>query len=197
MAKATAPLFSFTARGALAKALVYFPWKGINCVRQYVIPTNPQTDLQTSQRNKLTAAVTAFHAASYTTLDLSAWTRFAGTLAKVMTGFNAMCRAHINEAVAGGTWEAMSDVRASAVVTTGFNVDISKASGGNAPVLRWGTRATYMPNNVSMGDLTGDEWEEDVTGMEADTDVYYTVDVGAAGTDFGRVGIYKQRTAAS
>lgn len=63
MAKLKGPLFSFGASGAIGKTLVYFPWKGIDCVREYVIPANPQSGPQTTQRGFLTAAVAAIHAA--------------------------------------------------------------------------------------------------------------------------------------
>ncbi|GAI68425.1 unnamed protein product [marine sediment metagenome] len=63
MAKLKAPLLSFGASGAIAKAVVYFPWKGLNVAREYVIPANPRTALQTTQRGYLTAAVDGVHAA--------------------------------------------------------------------------------------------------------------------------------------
>ncbi|GAJ23952.1 unnamed protein product, partial [marine sediment metagenome] len=62
MAKLKAPLLSFGASGAIAKAVVYFPWKGLNVAREYVIPSNPRTKLQTDQRDYLTDAVETIHA---------------------------------------------------------------------------------------------------------------------------------------
>lgn len=61
MAKLKAPLLSFGASGAIAKAVVYFPWKGLNCAREYVIPANPKTTAQNTQRGYLTDAVAAIH----------------------------------------------------------------------------------------------------------------------------------------
>jgi len=43
MVKVTGPMQSFTASGKLANSIVFFGWKGIACVRQYVIPRNPQS----------------------------------------------------------------------------------------------------------------------------------------------------------
>ncbi|MBA7567642.1 hypothetical protein ES708_09357 [subsurface metagenome] len=63
MAKLKAPLMSFGASGAIAKAIVYFPWKGLNVAREYVIPSNPKTTLQTTQRGYLSDAVDGIHAA--------------------------------------------------------------------------------------------------------------------------------------
>lgn len=62
MAKVKAPLFSFGASGKLADALVYFPWKGLDVVRSYVIPANPKTAGQVTQRGYVTAAVAKIHA---------------------------------------------------------------------------------------------------------------------------------------
>lgn len=50
MAKVTGPLFSMGARGKLGKAIVYSAWKGINVVREYLIPANPQTGPQGDRR---------------------------------------------------------------------------------------------------------------------------------------------------
>lgn len=50
MAKVTGPLFSIGARGKLGKAIVYSAWKGINVVREYLKPANPQTGDQGDRR---------------------------------------------------------------------------------------------------------------------------------------------------
>lgn len=63
MAKVKAPLFSLGASGALGKALVFFGWKGLDVVREYVIPANPKTTAQVAHRAHLTEAVVAIHAA--------------------------------------------------------------------------------------------------------------------------------------
>ena len=63
MAKLKAPLFTFSDSGKIADSLVYFGWKGLNVVRSYVVPANPKTDAQTTQRGYLTEAVAAIHTA--------------------------------------------------------------------------------------------------------------------------------------
>jgi hypothetical protein len=50
MAKVTGPLYSMSASGKLADAMVYFGWKGINVVRGWVKPANPQSASQGDQR---------------------------------------------------------------------------------------------------------------------------------------------------
>ncbi|KKM85763.1 hypothetical protein LCGC14_1285780 [marine sediment metagenome] len=196
MAKVKAPLFSFEARGKLADALVYFPWKGIDAVRTHVIPANPQTAAQITQRGYMTGAVAAWHAASYLANDIAAWNRLANLAATSRSGFNRMVEEWINEAILGGTWEPISDVLVTVIGAAGFQVNLTKASGGNAPTLRWGTSPTNMPENNVMTDNTLDDWEYAPTGLNASTLYYFTVDVGATGVDWARLGIYTQRTTA-
>ena len=50
MAKVSGPLFSMGARGALGKAIVFSAWKGINVVREWLTPANPQTGKQGDRR---------------------------------------------------------------------------------------------------------------------------------------------------
>ena len=46
MAKVDGPLFSLEARGKIADAMVFFPWKGRHIVRQWLKPTNPKSTTQ-------------------------------------------------------------------------------------------------------------------------------------------------------
>lgn len=197
MAKLSAPLLSFEARGKIANALVYFPWKGINAVRQYVIPANPRTAAQTTQRGYMTAAVTAWHAAPYDALDVTAWNRYAGVLAKIMSGFNAMIKAHVDEALLGNTWERLRNGSSSNQDDTTFDVTVQKIGGGNAPTCHYGTRKTHFPDSEVLGDIGGATWSVELTGLSADTLYYFYFDVGASGTDYARTGIYQQRTDAA
>jgi hypothetical protein len=43
MAKVTGPLYSMSASGKIANAMVFFGWKGTNVVRQWLKPSNPQS----------------------------------------------------------------------------------------------------------------------------------------------------------
>lgn len=194
MAKVTAPLFSFGASGQLAKALVYFPFKGLDVVRSYVIPANPNSSAQQTQRGHMTDAVDEWHDAGYTDDDRSAWNRFASTLGAGLSGFNALVRTFIDEEVAGGTWERMANLVLSAVGADTFTATVDKVSAGNVPVIHWGVSPTFMPNTQVLVDQTGNEWEVVVGSLTASTLYYFYIDSGTPGTDFGRVGIYTQRT---
>jgi hypothetical protein len=50
MAKTTAPLLSFGSRGQIGKTMVASKWRGINYMRQYVVPGNPNTIAQQAVR---------------------------------------------------------------------------------------------------------------------------------------------------
>lgn len=92
MARLNGPLFSLDARGKLANALVYSGWKGISTARQYVVPANPQTAAQTTQRGYITSAVAAWKNYITAAEARAAWNRMALTLAGALSGFNAFVR---------------------------------------------------------------------------------------------------------
>jgi len=107
MAKVNAPLFSFNASGKLANSLVYFGWKGIDAVRSYVTPSNPNTAAQQTQRGYFTAAVSAIHAAlalaanSLDAADKAANALLASTFPTPRTWFNQIVKLWCDAKVAG------------------------------------------------------------------------------------------------
>lgn len=102
MAKLKGPLFSLGAAGAVGKTLVYFGWKGLDVVREYVIPANPKTDPQKLQRGYLIAAVAAIHLSQADTLhplvgkDASAYALWGSIFPTPRTWFNQACKAWID-----------------------------------------------------------------------------------------------------
>ncbi|MBA7534362.1 hypothetical protein ES705_26608 [subsurface metagenome] len=106
MAKLKAPLMSLGASGKLANTLVFFPWKGINAVREYVIPANPKTALQTTQRSYLSGAVAGVHAAMadatnpLKSIDQVAYAALAAAKGRIITWFNQAVKLWIDAKVA-------------------------------------------------------------------------------------------------
>lgn len=90
MALLTTPLLSFTARGKLAKTLVYSAWKGLATARQYVVPANPNSADQQTQRNAMTGVV-SFYRNYMAAEGATAWNLAASVLSSAMSGFNAFC----------------------------------------------------------------------------------------------------------
>jgi hypothetical protein len=62
MAKVILPLLSSSASGQIAKAMVHFPWNGLNVVRRWGIPANPKSATQGDQRMILGGMAKAFGA---------------------------------------------------------------------------------------------------------------------------------------
>ncbi len=93
---------SLGASGALGKALVFFPWKGLDVVREYVVPTNPDTTLQQTQRDHLKDAVALVHSAQaraanpLNETDQIAYAALASTKAEVMTWFNQVVKLYLD-----------------------------------------------------------------------------------------------------
>jgi hypothetical protein len=106
MAKVNAPLFSFNATGKLAKSLVYFGWKGLDAVRSYVIPANPQTAAQVTQRGYFTEAVAKIHTCLALAThkldadDKAAYANLASTRATPRTWFNEIAKLWVDVRVA-------------------------------------------------------------------------------------------------
>lgn len=88
MAKITGPLLSFSARGSIGKTIVAASWKGRGYMRQHVIPSNPNTTAQQSQR-----ALFRWINAVYKTapsIVTEAWDAYAS--GQVMTGRNGFVK---------------------------------------------------------------------------------------------------------
>lgn len=109
MAKTTSPLLSMGASGKIGNTMVFFPWKGINAVRQWLVPANPKSTKQTTQRGYMTAFVSKVHEAMSDESnplnedDKTAYAKLAQTLGKVATWFNAAAKEWMDTKVAQKT----------------------------------------------------------------------------------------------
>ena len=107
MAKLKGPLFSLGASQQLGKTLVFFPWKGINAVREYVIPANPDTQAQKDQRDYVRKGVAMVHTAQADTMnpitsaDQIAYSALAAAKGRIMTWFNQAIKLWIDTKVDG------------------------------------------------------------------------------------------------
>ncbi|MBA7637384.1 hypothetical protein ES703_45028 [subsurface metagenome] len=197
MAKLKMPLGSLGASGQIGKALVYFPWKGLNVVREHVVPANPKSTAQRAQRTLFTAAVAAYHTALYNSLDMTAWARYAGTIKASMTGFNAMVRTHVKEGILGNAWELLHQVEMATITDTDFVAFVGADDGGNAPVLHYGTSKTFMPDTFDMTVYGTDVWAAQPAGLTPETLYYFWISMGTSAADYARTGIYSVRTLAA
>jgi len=88
MPKTTAPLLSFGASGQIGKTLVASKWRGRQYMREYVIPSNPQTTEQSLTRNTFTWLQRVYKTAP--ALFIAPWARYI--TGKVLTDRNAFTK---------------------------------------------------------------------------------------------------------
>jgi len=195
--KLKAPLLSFGARGAISKSVVFFGWKGIDCAREYVVPANPKTAAQMTQRGHLEDAVDEWHGAVYTADDRTAWNRYAGVLAQIMSGFNAFVRSFIQNAIAGNTWWRLKNGRFTGVTASQFFFWVDATAGAPNCKCYVGTSKTFFPYSDTMPQVDGGQFRAQVPGLLPDTLYYVYATRGEGTAQYGRTGIYQVRTLAA
>ena len=199
MAILKAPLFSLGARQQLGKALVFFGWKGLDVVREYVIPANPKTTKQKAQRDKLTDAVDAVHTAQADATnplnqdDVSAYALWAGVVQRATTWFNQAVRNYIDVLVAGNLPCLCSN--GSLVNTTPGQLDCSiylwEATCA-AGKFFWGTSKTALINTEDAVILT-QEATATISDLTKGTKYFVQFRADAADPSEGaRSGIYTE-----
>lgn len=194
MAKVILPLGSFSASGQIGRAFVYFPWKGIKCVREYIIPANPNTAGQQTQRAIFTSAVDGYHSTGYSDADLTAWRKKAGQSSTPLTYFNQVVKDTIDTLVAGDEWFAIHEMVVSILTATSFTVTVECGADHTAK-LYWGVNPGYMPNEVEDG-WAGGEVNFALADLPAGTWIYFYVINTESGYG-GNTGIYAQKTPAT
>lgn len=195
MAKLKAPLLSLGAAGAIGKSIVYFPWKGIDAVREYIVPANPRSTAQVAQRTHLTNAIAYWHANQYTDPDRIAWNRYAGTLAKIMSGFNSMMKECIARLIAGHGWNVISQIEVNTPTVVGFDVDVENSVVGLPLRARIGTSRTHFPTAVDLVDDGDGTYSLTWAGGATGVDYYVYLEHFIAATWWRTSGIYHVKTA--
>jgi hypothetical protein len=171
MAKIKMPLMGMEASGQLGKTLVYFNWKGLNCARMHVTPSNPNTASQQARRTLLSDAVDDFHDTALTDTDIDGWRRLASIQAKPMTYFNVYVKKYIDTDDASETWPAFhNDATAS---TTPEEIDFSiDGETGLTAYVRYGNSPSYMPNTQLLTEAAG-TYTETVASLDEGAVIYY------------------------
>lgn len=194
MAKLIAPLFSFSARGQLAKTLVYSGWKGIDDVRSYVIPANPQTADQQQQRSYFTDGVDAWHNTGLVSDDVTSWNRYAGVQSRPQSGFNLFVANVIRLRQAGVAAVAIDMGFNGGIVDSGVgqvDMTIEEAGGGVSVNFHWGYSPTSLINVVN-GVETANVWNANNVPVNSGVTVFMRAVINDAGPDpIGYSGIYR------
>jgi len=100
MAKVTGPLYSMSASGKIADAMVHFKWKGLAVVRQWLKPANPMSGDQGDVRLILGGLGRASKAAKDTSLFREDAKTFAGTDNTWVSKFVQYIRQNVLDTVA-------------------------------------------------------------------------------------------------
>ena len=194
MAKVNLPLMSASASGKIAKSLVYFNWKGLDVVRSYVIPSNPRTTSQLTQRGYFSDAVDMFHDTSFTDLDRSAFNLAATASKIVMSGFNWFMQQVVDALRAANTFHPLYQCSMSNITKNSATVTI-KCGVDKTAKLYWGTSKNFLPNVVS-GTFSNYTWTFSLSSLPSDSYIYFYVKNTATG-ESGISGVYYFKTLAS
>lgn len=187
MAKLKAPLLSLGAQGAIGKSLVFFGWKGIDAVREYVVPSNPKTTAQTTQRGYLSDAVDDIHDAQadatkpLVQADVSAYALLGATRPSARTWFNEACKNFVDCEVAGkvGTTFRGGDTTPGAgQLAVEVYSDEIDSTNITAATFKYGTSKSALINS-QVAVLTPASYKADATlsGLTAGVKYYWRLDV--------------------
>lgn len=166
--KISTPLLSLDARGRLGTAVVFSIWRGLNYVRTFIVPTNPNTSRQSEIRGLFTSAARAWSAIS--AAQRFAWRAFADLSplhdvfggSYTASGINAYLGLYIIAEDSGNTAVSDPPVTASpvALITPDANpgtlsgeIDIiwgGASEGDNADV--WVTSLIPVGRKIQKGD---------------------------------------------
>jgi hypothetical protein len=182
-----------SASGQIAKTLVYGDWKGIDVVRKYVIPANPNTAAQQTQRGYFGGAVEDWHTDGFTAIDVVAWNLYALAQKVAASGFNMLVKLKIICAVAAESWVPLVDCLVTAIGAAGAQINITGTVGSTIK-LYWGTSKTSMFNEEAMADTAGD-YEVILAACGSSTKIYFYIEDKGAGEQ-ARTGIYTFTTTA-
>jgi len=174
MAKVTGPLFSLSASGQIAKTLVFMKWKGIDDVRKYVIPANPNTAAQQVQRAYITAALAMWHVTDWIAADLTAWNLLATTLGRVMSGFNAFVKLFVDTHVAALDYRSCSNYAPTPAATTCSVVFDTTIPAVEEATLKYGISKTAMVEGEDQAAAAG-SLTFSLTGLTASTKYFCKV----------------------
>ena len=194
VAKLVAPLFSFSARGQLAKTLVYSGWKGIDDVRSYVVPANPRSAGQQSQRSYFTDGVDLWHDTGLTDDDVTAWNRYSSTLPRPQSGFNAFVSSVIGLRMAGISKANIAMGFDGSIIDSGAGqVDMAITEDGSAVdvIFNWGYSPTSLINVANPVEVANVWTAANVVVISGATVYMRAVLQNVTPVDIGYSGIYR------
>ncbi len=181
MAKLKAPLLSLGASGQLGKALVFFGWKGLDVVREFVIPANPKTTGQTTQRGYVADAVAFIHAHQGIAAhpldaeDIQAYALLASVVKSATTWFNQLVKLMVDSRVLGYNNGSYGDGHLTpGVGNLVFETWAYFEDAPTAAMLHYGTSKTALINSIALI-VAADRLTKTIPGLTAGVKYYAQV----------------------
>jgi len=194
MAKVKSPLFSMSASGQLGKSLVYMSWKGIDDVRTYVIPANPRSAGQVTQRGYFSAAVALWHATAFNAVDKVAFNTWSAQAAKPRSGFNQFVDSVVTGLAIPHTWEPIYEIVVSVIAAATFHI-AAVGVVANTYVGHIGLTPSTMNTEFVVTNTDG-ALSADPDTLVASTPYYWWIEDTTASED-ARTGIVRTTTIAA
>lgn len=157
MAKLKAPLLSLGASGAIGKAIVFFPWKGLNVAREYVIPANPNTTPQQTQRGYVIDCVALIHGVEaaavgpLAALDKMAYALLGSLKPTPRTWFNTIVKQWIDQKILGlipAIWAGFT-ITAGDTTLTVLGSGTPESSAPTGGFLKYGVSKTNLSSSLA------------------------------------------------
>lgn len=191
IAKIRGPLFSISAVGGVGESLIYRKRKKFNDVKEYKKTVNPDLPGQKIQKGYFKEAIEEWGTAGFSNFDVQAWNLYAKSKKVKASGFNIFTGLRINAAIAGKTWEKLTDCIISDINGAGCKVDISIVSDKTGK-LYLGISKKSMLKEYS-GIFNTDHYSFIIDGLSKLTRYYFRIKNLAVG-EAAETGIYGFKT---
>ncbi|MBA7573066.1 hypothetical protein ES708_14855 [subsurface metagenome] len=182
---------SINAIGTIGKKLIFRERKKIKDVKKYVIPKNPKSEGQNTQRGYLRTAIEAWKTDGFNRLDFEAWGRLASIQKKILSGINIYTSLRINQLKEGKTWTKITDYYLESVGEPWAYIEFKCASDKNGK-LYLGTSPHVMLEEWSAGCAMG-KYYITLLNLTKGTRYYFYVE-NTAENESARTGIYSFKT---
>ena len=195
MATVKTPLQSYDASGQIGKNVVHFKWKGIHCIRGYVIPANPKTAAQIAVRTHFKGSVLEWHLTQATLEMNNAWKRWVERVRKPWTALNCFVGLRVKALQAGHIFTRYHTYLLGTVTATSIAFSI-KGDAASSPTVWYGTSMTYTPmHEMMIWSAANTRWEVTLSSLTPSTVYYYWVIAEQANNDT-QTGLFRTKTLA-
>ncbi len=152
MAKVNMPLLGVSASGTIGKAVTFGRWRGVNYARQRVIPANPRTNAQQSQRTLVRFVTNAWQRLPVLSQDAF----IAAARNTHMTGYNLFSKRNLIslQGATNASGVVVSPGMGGSIPLTSIN-----ASGGTGTI-DVSCEAGYVPSGYTLQRVVFVSWRD-------------------------------------